>query len=130
MVHKRTIIYLTFLILFFAVPIASYGAGISGIAAVNSVGIAYETQGSGPALVLLNDGILDKRMWDDQVKEFSAHYWVIRYDFRGWGKSELPKEPFSHVDDLHRLLQFLRVKKVVLLGVLVGGGVALDFALE
>ena len=111
-------------------PRLSFSGTVSNIAAVNGVKISYEVQGEGPALVLLNDGILDKRMWDDQVKEFSAHYRVIRYDFRGWGKSELPKEPFSHVDDLHQLLQFLRIEKVLLLGVLVGGGVALDFALE
>jgi pimeloyl-ACP methyl ester carboxylesterase len=100
------------------------------MAMVNGVHISYDMQGAGPALVLLNDGILDRRMWDDQVTAFTAHYQVIRYDFRGWGQSPPPQEPFSFVDDLYRLLTFLRIEKAVLLGSLVGGGVAIDFAVE
>jgi pimeloyl-ACP methyl ester carboxylesterase len=114
----------------FVVPFSGHAAVISNIAAVNGAKISYEIQGEGPTLVLLNDGILDRRMWNDQVAAFSKDYKVIRYDFRGWGKSELPQQPFSHVDDLYQLLQFLHVEKAALLGVLAGGGVALDFALD
>src|SRR5262249_33550290 len=83
-----------------------------------------------PALVLINDGILDRRMWDDQVKAFSAHYQVIRYDFRGWGKSSSATQPFSLVEDLYALLTFLHIEKAVLLGAFVGGEVPIDFAME
>jgi len=130
MVCQRTTVSFTMFALLFTLPAMGYGAGLSGIAAVNGVHISYETQGVGPALVLLNDGILDRRMWDDQVKAFAAHYQVIRYDFRGWGRSTPPREPFSLVDDLYRLLAFLHIEKAVLLGSLVGGGVAIDFAVE
>jgi len=130
MVWKRTTVSITISALLFTLPVIGYGAGVSGLASVNGVHISYETQGAGPALVLINDGILDRRMWDDQVTAFAAHYQVIRYDFRGWGHSPPPQEPFSFVDDLYRLLAFLHIEKAVLLGSLVGGGVALDFAVE
>jgi 3-oxoadipate enol-lactonase len=130
MVDKSTTVSLTLCAVLFTLPVIGYGAGLSGIVAVNGIHISYETHGAGPALVLLNDGVLDRRMWDDQVKAFAAHYQVIRYDFRGWGQSTPPREPFSLVDDLYHLLTFLRIEKAVLLGSLVGGGVAIDFALE
>lgn len=130
MLHKSIVVSLSLLFLFPALPFSSHAGVISKIAAVNGAKISYEVQGEGPALVLLNDGFLDHRMWNDQVAAFSKHYTVIRYDFRGWGKSELPRQPFSHVDDLYQLLRVLHVEKAALLGVLVGGGVALDFALE
>lgn len=108
----------------------AYGSVITNIADVNGTQLSYEIQGTGPALVLINDGILDKRMWDDQVAAFATRYRTIRYDFRGWGRSSPPQEPFSPVDDLHALLTFLRIEKAALLGSFVGGGVAIDFAIE
>src|SRR5262249_55334413 len=107
MVWKRTTVSIAISALLFTLPVIGYGAGVSGLASVNGVHISYETQGAGPALVLINDGILDRRMWDDQVTAFAAHYQVIRNDFRGWGHSPPPQEPFSFVDDLSRLLAFL-----------------------
>lgn len=128
------IIRITFLfILVIILPALStpgHAVVISNIAAVNGAELSYEIQGEGPALVLLNDGILDKRMWDDQVKAFAARYRVIRYDFRGWGKSSTPREPFSLVDDLYALLTYLHIEKAALVGSFVGGGVAIDFAIE
>ena len=59
-----------------------------------------------------------------------AQHTVIRYDFRGWGKSDLPQQHFSQVDDLYHLLQILHVEKAARLGSLVGEGVAIDFAIE
>jgi pimeloyl-ACP methyl ester carboxylesterase len=130
MFQQNRFVSVALFVLLFALPSSGHAGVISKIAAVNGAKISYEIQGEGPALVLLNDGILDRRMWNDQVAAFSKHYTVIRYDFRGWGKSEPPQQPFSHVDDLYELLQFLHIEKAALLGSLVGGGVALDFALE
>jgi pimeloyl-ACP methyl ester carboxylesterase len=84
----------------------SHADVISNIAVVNGAKLSYEIQGEGPPLVLINDGILDRRMWDDQVAAFAARHKVIRYDFRGWGKSDLPQQQFSQVDNLYHLLQY------------------------
>jgi 3-oxoadipate enol-lactonase len=50
----------------------------------------YETAGSGPAVVLVHGGMWDRRMWDDQMEAFAEDHLVVRYDARGYGKSDLP----------------------------------------
>ena len=102
----------------------------AGIAEVNETKLHYEVMGEGHPLVLLHAGPADSRMWDDQFKVFAEHYKVIRYDLRGSGKSEIPKKRWSHVEDLHRLLRFLHVDKVYLLGLSRGGWISADFTLE
>jgi len=102
----------------------------SGIAEVNGTKLYYEMAGSGQAMVLLHGGAVDSRAWDDQFAEFAAHYRVIRYDLRGAGKSASPEKPFSNSEDLHALLQFLKVGKAYLLGISRGGGIAFDFTLD
>ena len=102
----------------------------SGTAEVNGTKLYYEMAGSGQTMVLLHGGAVDRRAWDDQFAEFAAHYRVIRYDLRGAGKSASPDKPFSNSEDLHALLQFLKVDKAYLLGISRGGGIAFDFTLE
>jgi len=57
-------------------------------------------------------------------------YKVIRYNLRGYEKSEVPKDKFSHIDDLFHLLQFLNIDKTFILGLSLGGMIAIDFTLE
>jgi 3-oxoadipate enol-lactonase len=97
---------------------------------VNGAELYYEVGGEGQPLVLLHDGLLDRRVWDDQFVAFARLYRTIRYDRRGYGKSSAPDRPFSDVSDLHRLLRRLGTDKAYLLGISNGGKVALEFALE
>jgi len=101
----------------------------SGLAEVNGTKLYYESAGKGPAMVFLNAGGLDCRMWDDQFTEFAGLYRVLRYDYRGWGRSEVAQEKFSPIEDLRALLDFLKVDVAVLVGATHGGGLAIDFAL-
>ncbi|MFD1874462.1 alpha/beta fold hydrolase [Hymenobacter bucti] len=89
----------------------------------------YEEAGHGAPLVLLHGHSFDHRMWDPQLAELAQHYRVIRYDMRGYGRSSLPVEgqEFLHADDLHRLLQALHIPKAHLVGLSLGGFVAIDF---
>src|SRR3712207_9352746 len=57
----------------------------------------YEVGGEGQPLVLLHDGLLDRRVWDDQFVAFARLYRTIRYDRRGYGHSSAPDRPFSEV---------------------------------
>jgi hypothetical protein len=79
----------------------------SGRVRVNGAELYYEVGGEGQPLVLLHDGLLDRRVWDDQFVAFARLYRTIRYDRRGYGKSSAPDRPFSDVSDLHRLLGHL-----------------------
>jgi pimeloyl-ACP methyl ester carboxylesterase len=102
----------------------------TGYAEVDGGRLYYETSGKGPALVLIHAGFLDSRIWDTQFQLFSENYRVIRYDVRGFGKSDVARTKFSDYKDLHGLLDHLRVKTASLVGVSNGGRIASDFAVE
>lgn len=81
-------------------------------------------------LVLSHAAFLDGRMWDEQWDDFARHYRVIRYDMRGYGKSDPVAGPLSRRDDLYALLQHVDVNQAHLLGCSMGGEIVLDLALE
>src|SRR5260370_40392265 len=90
----------------------------------------YEIAGEGETLVLVHAGFVDSRMWDDQWAEFTKRYRVIRYDMRGFGKSDPATAPVSRHQELCDLFDALHVENAYLLGCSMGGQVALDFTLE
>jgi 3-oxoadipate enol-lactonase len=89
----------------------------------------YEIGGEGDAIVLLHGFALDARMWDAEAAHFATSHCVVRYDLRGYGKSTLPAAPFAHHADLHAVLAALGIARAHVVGLSMGGGVALDFAL-
>jgi pimeloyl-ACP methyl ester carboxylesterase len=103
---------------------------VTGIAAVNGTQLYYEIQGKGQALVLLEGGQLDLRMWDDQFSEFSRDYRVIRYDLRGFGRSGQWGASYQAHEDLRALLDTLAIEQAHLVGLSGGGRISIDFALE
>lgn len=90
-----------------------------------------ESAGDGPPVVLLHAGIADSRMWDEQMPSFSRRHRIIRYDLRGFGRSDLPAEtkPWSAREDLVALLDTLELERASLVGCSNGGRVALETAL-
>jgi 3-oxoadipate enol-lactonase len=102
----------------------------TGHAEVDGGRLYYETSGNGPAIVLIHAGFLDLRMWDPQIPVFSKTNRVIRYDVRGFGKSDIARNTYSDYKDLRALLYHLRVKTASLVGVSNGGRIAADFAVE
>lgn len=102
----------------------------SGYADVNGGRLYYEVAGEGHPLVLLHAGIADSRMWDDQFEEFAQRYRVVRYDYRGFGKSSPPVDGFSMRADLYELLRQLGIERTYVIGVSMGGGLAVDAAIE
>jgi pimeloyl-ACP methyl ester carboxylesterase len=93
--------------------------------------IRGEAAGFGIPVVFLHAGVADRRMWAEQVRELAAEgYHVISHDRRGFGETETDDVPFSHVVDLEAVLDGLSVHAAVLVGSSMGGGLAIDFALE
>jgi len=92
--------------------------------------IYYEQCGSGPTIVLLHDGLVHGVTWDGVWDSLCGKYHVIRYDRRGYGRSDSPKAPFSPTEDLYKLLTRLNVSHAVVVGSSSGGALAIDFALE
>lgn len=102
----------------------------SGFVKIGNAEIYYEEQGSGTPLLLLHGGGVDCTMWDLQFNEFSKHFRVIRYDARNYGKSTTGDGPYANHEDLAALLDALKIDKAVVLGLSMGGGIAIDFAVE
>jgi pimeloyl-ACP methyl ester carboxylesterase len=92
--------------------------------------IYYEIAGNGELLVLTHAGFVDSRMWDDQWNDFTQNYRVVRFDMRGFGKSNRAEAPINRRDDLYRLLTHLGITRAKLVGCSMGGEIILDFALE
>jgi pimeloyl-ACP methyl ester carboxylesterase len=108
----------------------SLPAATTGTADVNGTTLYYEVAGEGHPVVLLHGGNLDLRMWDMQFAEFSRNYRVIRYDVRGFGRSAMAEGPYQSHEDLRALLDHLAVEQAHLVGLSLGGRIAIDFALE
>lgn len=87
-----------------------------------------EVAGEGSTVVLIHAGICDSRMWDPQWDAFPAVYRTVRYDLRGFGRSPLPPQPYSHGRDLIALLEQLGIHQATLVGASLGGRVALEVA--
>ncbi len=90
----------------------------------------YEMAGDGETLVLGHAGFVDSGMWDAQWDAFTQQYRVIRFDMRGYGKSDPAHGPRNRRDDLFQLLGHLHVERAALLGCSFGGTIMLDFVLE
>jgi 3-oxoadipate enol-lactonase len=109
----------------------SHGADkqATGYLDVGGSKIYYETRGSGPAIVLLHDGLLHAVTWDEVWEPLAARHQVIRYDRRGYGRSELPTRSYSSTEDLRKLLTHLKVQQGMIVGSSSGGALAIDFAI-
>ncbi|MGW4667540.1 alpha/beta fold hydrolase [Streptosporangium sandarakinum] len=92
--------------------------------------LAYREAGAGQPVVLLHGGFLSGDMWDDQLPVLARDHRVIVPDARGHGGSSNATGPFRHTDDLAALLRHLDTDPAVLVGVSMGGAVAVDTALE
>ncbi|MCY1073584.1 alpha/beta fold hydrolase [Archangium lansingense] len=97
---------------------------------MNGARLHYELQGDGFPVVLLHGGLLDMRLWNEQVGPLARHFTTLRYDLRGFGSSDVPEgQPYAPYEDLRALLDYFSMDRVHVVGLSLGGRVALDFAL-
>jgi pimeloyl-ACP methyl ester carboxylesterase len=102
----------------------------SGFINVDGAQIYYENAGSGIPFVMVHAGVADSRQWNNEFEHFAQNHQVIRYDMRGYGKSEPVEGEFSHMGDLVAVLDSLDIQEpAILMGCSMGGGLAMDFAL-
>jgi pimeloyl-ACP methyl ester carboxylesterase len=102
----------------------------SGFVNIDQAKIFYEVAGAGTPFVMIHAGVADSRQWNNEFAYFAQWYQVIRYDIRGYGKSEPVEREFSHMSDLVSLLDSLEIlEPILIMGCSMGGGLAMDFAL-
>ena len=101
-------------------------------ATVNGVKLHYRLEPSDQHLlpvVFINSLGSDLRIWDDVTAKLERP--ILRYDKRGHGLSDAPMGTYSIADfanDLFGLLEQLKLERVMLVGISVGGQIALEFA--
>src|SRR3954462_7427269 len=86
--------------------------------------------GTGIPLLCIHAFPLDGRMWQPQLDALKDSYRFLVPDLRGFGKSPGPAPVTleAHADDLAALLDGKSVPRAVVMGLSMGGYIALQFA--
>jgi len=98
---------------------------------LNGTRIYYQQDGEGSRVLLLFNGAgCTARTWGEMAEGLTGMGQVVRFDARGAGQSDLPKEPYTletlAVDGL-ALLDYLEIRRVIIVSHAFGGRVAQIF---
>jgi 2-succinyl-6-hydroxy-2,4-cyclohexadiene-1-carboxylate synthase len=90
-----------------------------------------QQQGGQPRAVFIHGFGDDLSTWDGVWEALGESLPALRYDLRGFGRS-VPRgqTPYTHADDLVALLDAAMIEQCDLVAVSMGGGIALNFALD
>jgi 3-oxoadipate enol-lactonase len=94
------------------------------------VTVWHDVHGQGPPVVLLHAGVTDSRLWEPQLRSFSQSHSVLRVDLPGFGNSPIETNPVSNRDAIRGAMDAESIDRAALVGVSLGGGTALELALE
>ena len=100
---------------------------------VNGIHIYYEIHGTGVPLVLIGGLASDLTYYEGIIRQLLHKYQVIAFDNRGAGRTDKPDTPYSiemMADDAAGLLAALGIKDAHVLGISMGGRIAVQFTLE
>jgi 3-oxoadipate enol-lactonase len=101
------------------------------IAHTDGVDLHYETAGDGPTLAFIGDVGVGAWQWAWQYDALAGPFEALVYDHRGTGRSDAPAGPSdvaTLVEDLEAVLAAAGVENVHLVGLGLGGIVALEYA--
>jgi pimeloyl-ACP methyl ester carboxylesterase len=99
---------------------------------INGIRMSYVDTGKGPPVLLLHGLGGSHDEWRMQIPVFAVKHRVIVPDLRGCGGSER-REPFTiqqHARDMAALLAALSIEHAHVVGLSMGGAVAIEFALR
>lgn len=96
---------------------------------VSGARLWYDEAGGGPAVLLLHGGLGDSGLWEPVVPMLAERYRTIRTDLRFYGRSTGPAGPWSWHDDAIGVLDELDVDRAAVVGLSLGGKLALEIAL-
>lgn len=100
---------------------------------VRGVRLAYDDVGEGSPIIFLHGFPFNRSMWNDQSETLRRKFRIITFDLRGFGESmaeneEAPATMDEMAQDAGALLDELKIDRVVVGGLSMGGYVALAFA--
>jgi len=96
----------------------------------NGINVSYLEEGSpnGLPLIFIHGFPFNKKMWEKQLSALKGTHWCIAYDVRGHGDSEPGAAQFSipqFADDLFFFMDALKIEKALIVGLSMGGYIAL-----
>ncbi len=90
-----------------------------------------QLRGTDARTVFLHGFAGDLHTWDGLWENLGVSLPALRYDLRGFGRTPGgADETYSHADDLLAVLDGAGIERADLVGVSMGGGIALNFALD
>jgi pimeloyl-ACP methyl ester carboxylesterase len=95
---------------------------------LNGINVEYRDEGTGLPVIFVHAFPLNQTMWDDQVAALRKHCRAITLDLRGFGRSDAPQGPYRMDEmaaDVRALMAVLNLEKAVLVGLSMGGYIAL-----
>lgn len=91
-------------------------------ARIRDVQLGYDDQGQGQPVVLIHGFPFSHQMWRPQVPALARAYRVVMPDLRGFGESDsVPASVEELAEDMHALVEHLRLPPFVLGGFSMGG---------
>jgi len=103
---------------------------VTGFVEAGGARLCYEEKGEGRPVVLIHSANTNLHVWDGQFDALSSSFRTIRYDGRGFGRSQSELVEFTDYDDLLALVDDLDLERSTLVGLSLGGMTAIEFALE
>lgn len=96
--------------------------------ALRDITLAYDDQGQGVPLILIHGFPFSHRMWQQQVAAISRVCRLITVDLRGFGESTGTPDGLEQMaDDVHGLVDHLRLSSFILGGFSMGGYVVFRY---
>jgi len=92
--------------------------------------IAVDHMGNGPLVVFLHGIGGNRTLWHEQLVAFAPHFHAVAWDARGYGSSDDFEGPFDFGDisaDLIRVLDHFKAEKAHIVGLSMGGIIAMEF---
>ena len=99
----------------------------------NGIFLYYESSGEGDPLVLIAGLSVDISELDGMITELAKKHRVISFDNRGAGRSDKPDIPYTiemMADDTYGLIRGLGLGKADVLGISLGGRIAIALTLK
>ncbi len=101
----------------------------------NDIQVYYEIHGEGEPLALITGlgSDISEMEWDAIIRSLAQRYQVIAFDNRGAGRTDKPDQPYTiemMANDANELLRALGAERANILGVSLGGRIALTLAIE
>ena len=102
---------------------------------VNGIDVAYRWDGNknGPVVMMAHAMGTSNEIWNQQIEALSDRYHILRYDWRGHGKTSAPQGPYTlnqFVDDAVGTMNALELEKVHWVGISTGGMIGQGVAIK